>query len=72
MCNCIQCNSSEDYEEYDRVNEFRLFMDWVHTCFGWEKTEPSKEELRHIEDNWYPGQAPIDAVDRVLRNRVYV
>ena len=58
----------EDYEIHP-AEEIIMFMDWVDTCFQWENTSPTPEELYFIRDNWYPCKAPADAVKQCLDNR---
>ena len=58
--------------DVDNINpsvEYKLFIDWCHTCFEWEKTRGTSEEWAEIRKEWYPGKAPIDAVRKILRDR---
>lgn len=63
-------DEDDTYLQENPQIERGLFTDWCRTCFDWEKTKGTAEEWERIHERWYPGQAPIDAVNKVLRERL--
>lgn len=64
-------NSSfqEDYLLENPGFELSLYMDWVMTCFQWEKTTPTSEEIQLAREMFHHGKTPRSTVDELLRRR---
>lgn len=60
--------TNEDDSLYEQNHELTLFLDWCATMFDWNNYHPTKLDWEYLKDNWYPGQAPADAVVRIINS----